>query len=333
MLDWLGQRCTLVRTSTAGPSHHCDGNLNFLVAQAAGLYGGKEMKPSKFTYACPHSVEEAMALLAQGGEGAKILAGGQSLVPLLNLRMAQVSALIDVNRLTELSFIKRENSTLRVGALARHRQLEVSDEARAAQPLLSRAAAEVGHLAIRNRGTIGGSLVHADPAAEWPLIAVTLDAQFVLRSQSGSRTVAARDFFLAPLTTAIEPNELLCEIRFPIAAHQTTGSFQELCRRPGDFALAAVACQLTLDHNRACTAASLAVGGAHSTPMFIAEVEKVLTGSRGEEEAIKQAAEVAAAAVEPPSDVHGSAEFRRRMVKVLTVRVLKEAWGTEVESN
>jgi len=285
------------------------------------------MKPPKFTYACPVSIEETLALLAPGEEGTKILAGGQSLVPLLNLRMAQVSALIDVNRVSELSFIKRENEVLRVGALTRHRQLEVSDEVRTAQPLLARAAAEVGHLAIRNRGTIGGSLVHADPAAEWPLMAVTLDAQFVLRSQSGSRTIAARDFFLAPLTTAIEPNELLCEIRFPIASQRTTGSFQELCRRPGDFALAAVACQLTFDPNQACTAAAVAVGGAHSTPLCIVEADKVLKGSRGEEEAITQAAEVAAAAVEPPSDVHGSAEFRRRMVKVLTTRALKEAWG------
>ena len=285
------------------------------------------MKPAKFTYACPRSVEEALALLAEGGEGAKLLAGGQSLVPLLNLRMAQVDSLIDLNQLTDLSFIKRENGTLRVGALTRHRQLEVSDEARAAQPLLSRVAAEVGHLAIRNRGTIGGSLVHADPAAEWPLVAVALDAQLVLRSQGGTRTIAAREFFLAPLTTAIEPQELLCEVRFPVASGRTVWGFQELCRRPGDFAIAAVACQLTLDQNGACTAASLAVGGAHSTPLLIAEIEKAVKGNRGEEGAIKEAAEIAAAAVEPPADVHGSAEFRRRMVKVMTARALREAWN------
>ena len=284
------------------------------------------MKPAKFTYACPRSVEEALALLAEGGEGAKLLAGGQSLVPLLNLRMAQVDSLIDLNRLTDLSFIMRENGTLRVGALTRHRQLEVSDEARAAQPLLSRAAAEVGHLAIRNRGTIGGSLVHADPAAEWPLVAVTLDAQLVLRSQGGTRTIAAREFFLAPLTTAITPQELLCEVRFPLASSRMVWGFQELCRRPGDFAIAAVACQLTLDQNGACTAASLAVGGAHSTPLLIAEIEKAVKGNQGEEGAIKETAEIAAAAVEPPADVHGSAEFRRRMVKVLTARALREAW-------
>jgi CO/xanthine dehydrogenase FAD-binding subunit len=285
------------------------------------------MKPPQLTYACPRTVDDALALLAQHGEEAKVLAGGQSLVPLLNLRMANVSALVDVNRLMDLSFIRRENGTLHVGALTRHRQLEVSEEARATLPLLSRAAAEVGHLAIRNRGTIGGSLVHADPAAEWPLVAVVLAAQLVLRSQSRTRTVAARDFFLAPLTTAIEPNELLCEIRFPVASTPTAWGFQEFCRRPGDFAIAAVACQLTLDGNRVCTAASLAVGGAHATPLLVAEVEKALSGSRGEEAALQRAATVVAAAVEPPSDVHGSSEYRRRLVKVLTVRALKEAWS------
>jgi 2-furoyl-CoA dehydrogenase FAD binding subunit len=285
------------------------------------------MKPAKFTYACPQSVDAALSLLEQGGDGAKILAGGQSLVPLLNLRMAEVSALIDVNRLSALSFIKREDGMLKVGALTRHRQLEISSEVHATHPLLARAAAEVGHLAIRNRGTIGGSIVHADPAAEWPLVAVTLNAQFLLRSQSSSRTIAAREFFLAPLTTVIEANELLCEIHFPVPGSPAVWGFQELCRRPGDFALAAVACQLTLDQNKACTTISLAVGGAHDTPLYIAEVEKILIGSRGEEEALKTVAEIVAQAVEPPSDVHGSSDYRRQMVRVLTVRALREAWG------
>ncbi|MEW6300975.1 MAG: xanthine dehydrogenase family protein subunit M [Thermodesulfobacteriota bacterium] len=285
------------------------------------------MKPPKFVYARPDSVEEALALLAGGGEGTKVLAGGQSLVPLLNLRMAEVAALIDINGLSALSFIALEGGSLRVGALTRHRQLEVSETVRAAQPLLSRAAAEVGHLAIRNRGTVGGSLAHADPAAEWPLVAVTLDAQLVLRSQHTTRTVPARDFFLAPLTTAIEPRELLCEVRFPPGPGQSAWGFQELCRRPGDFALAAVACHLSLDHNKVCTAAAVAVGGAHTVPLWVAEAGEVLRGSRGEEEAVREAAEKAAAAVDPPSDVHASAEYRRRMVKVLTARALREAWA------
>jgi len=171
-------------------------------------FGELRVKPSLFGYARAESVEDALSLLAQGDGETRVLAGGQSLVPLLNLRMAQVNALIDVNSLSELSFITREDGMLRVGALTRHRHLEVSETARLAQPLLSRAAAEIGHLAIRNRGTIGGSLVHADPAAEWPLVAVTLDAQLILRSEKNSRTFAARDFFLGPLTTAIGPDEM-----------------------------------------------------------------------------------------------------------------------------
>jgi CO/xanthine dehydrogenase FAD-binding subunit len=284
------------------------------------------MKPPKFAYACPRSVDEALALLAQESEGIKVLAGGQSLTPLLNLRMAQVSALVDINSLGELSFIRREDGVLCVGALTRHRQLEVSEEARTVLPLLSRAAAEVGHLAIRNRGTIGGSLVHADPAAEWPLVAVTLNAHLELRARNKQRTVAARDFFLGPLTTTIEADEMLCAIRFPLSSARTTWGFQELCRRPGDFAIAAAACQLTLDQNGVCSSAAVAVGGAHDTPLYLADCEKVLNGCRGEEEAITEAAETAARLVDPPSDVHGSSEFRRKMVRVLVVRALKEAW-------
>jgi CO/xanthine dehydrogenase FAD-binding subunit len=284
------------------------------------------MKPPKFAYACPRSLDEALTLLASGDDGVKVLAGGQSLGPLLNLRMAQVSALVDINRLTELSFIRKETNAFSVGAMTRHRALEISEEVRAALPLVSRAAAEVGHLAIRNRGTIGGSLVHADPAAEWPLVAVTVNAQLEIRAQARTRTSAARDFFLAPLTTAIEPYEMLCAINFPLPTSRTIWGFQEFCRRPGDFAIAAVACQLTLDENGACSAASVAVGGAHDTPLVIADCEPVLTGSRGEPDACKEAADIAARLVDPPSDVHGSAEFRRKMVRVLTQRALQEAW-------
>jgi len=284
------------------------------------------VKPSLFGYARAESVEDALSLLAQGDGETRVLAGGQSLVPLLNLRMARVNALIDVNGLSELSFITREDGMLRVGALTRHRHLEVSEAARLAQPLLSRAAAEIGHLAIRNRGTIGGSLVHADPAAEWPLVAVTLDAQLILRSEKNSRTFAARDFFLGPLTTAIGPDEMLCEIRFPVAG-RTLWGFQELCRRPGDFAIAAVACQITLDEDGLCARAALGVGGAHSTPLLISEVDKVLKGSQGEDAAIRNAAEIAAAAVDPSSDLHGSGQYRRRLVSVLATRALKQAWS------
>jgi len=285
------------------------------------------VKPLKFEYARAESVEQALSFLAEGDEATRILAGGQSLVPLLNLRVAQVTRLIDINGLSELSFIARENGALRVGALTRHRDLELSQSVRAAQPLLSRAAAEIGHLAIRNRGTIGGSLAHADPAAEWPLLSVTLDARLTLRSKSNSRAVAARNFFAGPLTTAIQPDEMLCEVRFPAPAGRTLWGFQEFCRRPGDFAIAAVACQISLDERGLCAAAALGVGGAHSTPLFISDVEKVLRGSRGEDTALKEAAEKAATAIDPSSDLHASADYRRRLVKVLALRALKQAWA------
>ena len=284
------------------------------------------MKPPRFAYARAESVEQALSLLSDRAD-ARLLAGGQSLVPLLNLRMAEAPAVVDVSGLAELSFIARENGTLRVGALTRHRQLEVSGPVLSALPLLSRAAAEIGHLAIRNRGTIGGSLAHADPAAEWPLMAVTLDAHIVLRSKRSSRTVAARNFFVGPLTTVIQPGEMLCEIRFPIHAGPTLWGFQELSRRPGDFAVAAVACEIVRGGDGLCAGAALGVAGAHSTPLIVPEAEKVLAGSRGEEASLKEAAEKAAAAVEPPSDLHGSADYRRRVVKVLALRALKEAWS------
>ena len=283
------------------------------------------MKPPKFSYACPASIDEALSLLAQADEEVKVLAGGQSFVPLLNLRMTDIDALVDLNQIQELSYIEHENGTLRIGAMTSHRHIETSDTARNAHSLLVRAAGEVGHLAIRNRGTIGGSIVHADPAAEWPLVAVALDAELLLRTTSGQRSVAARDFFVAPLTTVIEPQELLCEVRFPSAPQGSSWGFQELCRRPGDFAIAAVACQLVMDGSGHCSDASIAVGGAHSTPLAIPQAAAVLLGARLDDSAIVAAAEQASAAVDPPSDVHASADYRRRMVKVLTTRALQEA--------
>src|SRR5207247_753574 len=160
------------------------------------------MKPPRFLYACPRSLDEAVALVAVHGDAVKVLACGQSLVPLLTLRLAEPKVLIDLNRIGELSFLRRENGTLRIGAMSRHRAVEVSREASEAEPLLGRVAREIGHLAIRNRGTIGGSLAHADPAAEWPLVAVALDARLTLRSAQRTRSLSARDFFVGPLTTA-----------------------------------------------------------------------------------------------------------------------------------
>jgi CO/xanthine dehydrogenase FAD-binding subunit len=283
------------------------------------------MKPPSFLYACPRSLDESLALLAEHGEAAKPLAGGQSLVPLLNLRLAEPRVLIDLNRLPELSYVRRDGETLRIGAMTRHRDLEVSADVAAAEPLLVRAAREIGHLAIRNRGTIGGSVAHADPAAEWPLVAVALDAQLTLRSVAATRTIAARDFFVGPLTTAIGPTEMLTEIEFPAAPSSGGFGFAELSRRPGDFAIVVVACRVARDESGACAAATLAVGGAHGTPIHVAEVEGILRGSRAEADDLRSAAETVARAVDPGSDVHGSADYRRRMAGVLARRALGEA--------
>ncbi len=283
------------------------------------------MKPPSFLYACPRSLDEALAQLAEHGEAAKLLAGGQSLVPMLNLRLAEPGVLIDLNRASELSYIRREGETLRIGAMTRHRDLESSAEVSLAEPLLVRAAGEIGHLAIRNRGTIGGSVAHADPAAEWPLVAVALDARLVLRSVAGERTIAARDFFVGPLTTALGPTEMLTEVAFPVAPPDSGFGFSELSRRPGDFAIVAVACRVARDGSGVCRASTLAVGGAHGTPIHVAEVEGILRGSRAEADALRSAAEVVTRKVDPGGDVHGSADYRRRMAGVLARRALGEA--------
>ena len=285
------------------------------------------MKPPSFLYACPRSLDEALALLAEHGEDAKVLAGGQSLVPMLNLRLAGPKMLVDLNRIQELSYARRDGGTLRIGAMTRHRDLETSAEAALAEPLLPRAAREIGHLAIRNRGTIGGSVAHADPAAEWPLVAVALDARLTLRSSSAARTVGAREFFAGPLTTVLGPTEILTEVAFPIPAAGGGFGFRELSRRPGDFAIVAVACRVAREGSGICVGATLAVGGAHGTPIHVAEVEDILKGSRGEADALRGAAEAVSRAVDPGSDVHGSADYRRRMAGVLARRALGEAFA------
>ena len=285
------------------------------------------MKPPVLRYARPGSLEEAVQALA-ASPGAKCLAGGQSLIPLLNLRLADSMTLIDLARVPDLDFVERRNGELAIGALTRHRTLETSPEIRRAEPLLARAAREVGHLAIRNRGTIGGSLAHADPAAEWPLVATALDARVVLRSAQGSREQSARSLFTGPLTTVIRPDEILTEIRFPVAEQPARFGFQELCRRPGDFAIVAVACRVSLDTRGICRAATVAIGGAHGTPLWISGADRVLVGSRGEESAIDAAAEVAARAVDPGNDVQASADYRRRMTRVLARRALRDAFAT-----
>ena len=284
------------------------------------------MKPPAFEYARPETLDEAIALIAEHGEDAKLLAGGQSLMPMLNLRLAEPRLLIDVNRVPGLAGIRRDNGSIRIGAMTRHRELESPGEAALAEPLIARAAREIGHLAIRSRGTIGGSIAHADPAAEWPLLAVTLGAQIELRSASALRIVAARDFFVGPFTTSARPDEILTAVIFPVAPPGSGFGFHELCRRLGDFAIVAVACRVRIDAGK-CTGGTLAIGGADAVPRYVSEIDSLIRGSRGEDPILRDVGEVAARAVDPTSDLHGSAGYRRKVVAVLTRRALHDAFA------
>ena len=285
------------------------------------------MKPPNFLYAAPRSLDEALTLAATYGGDAMILAGGQSLVAAMNFRFVAPAVLIDLNRVPELSYIRREGERLHVGAMTRHRALEFSQEGIDAEPLLARVSCEIGPLAIRNRGTIGGSIAHAHPAAEWPLIAVALDAQLTLRSASHSRSIPAREFFVGPFRNAAAAGEILTQITFPAARSNSNFGFCELSRRPSDLPIVAVACRVARNESGDCSAATLAVGGADEVPRHISAVEQILIGTRGEANALREAAEVAAAAVAPRTDIHASANYRRRMVAVMTRRALAQAFG------
>ncbi|MGH7093208.1 MAG: FAD binding domain-containing protein, partial [Stellaceae bacterium] len=230
------------------------------------------MKPAAFDYFCPESLGEAVALLAESGDEAKLLAGGQSLMPLLNFRMLRPAVLIDINRLIELDFVAEHRGGLRIGALTRHHTLETSPLVGERFPVLSAAMAHVAHLAIRNRGTLGGSLSHADPAAELPLLAVLLDAELRTRSTTGERRHRAADFFLVPLTTTLGADEMVTEIVLPGLAPGTGWGFAEVALRDGDFAIAAVAALVTVADGR-IVAARLAAGGVDAVPRRLAAAE------------------------------------------------------------
>jgi CO/xanthine dehydrogenase FAD-binding subunit len=283
------------------------------------------MKPAPFDYARPESVEEAVALLAEHGGEAKVLAGGQSLVPLLNFRMLRPGILVDINRLEELEHLSEAGDGLGIGALARHHALETSPLVHARFPVLAEAMTHVAHLAIRNRGTIGGSLAHADPAAELPMMAVLFDAEIHTRSANGARRHAARDFFAGPLTTALAEDELVTEIVLPALPPGAGWGFEEFALRAGDFAIAAAAATITVADGKVAEA-RLAVTGVDETPLRLGEIEAALGGEQLTPELIADAAHRVSASVRPSSDLHASAEYRRHLVGVLAERVLGTAW-------
>jgi CO/xanthine dehydrogenase FAD-binding subunit len=289
------------------------------------------MKPAAFDYVIADSIDMAVASLADGGGDAKIIAGGQSLVPMLNFRLIRPSVLIDINRIGDLAFIEEAGKKIRVGALARHYQLETSAVIARHLPVLASAMTYVAHLAIRNRGTIGGSLSHADPAAELPMMALLLDAELHIASASGKRTIAARDFFVGALTVDLARDDIVTEIVLPKLPPKTGWGFEEVARRSGDFALAAAAATLTLSAGLICQA-RIALTGVGATPVRAAEAEALLVGQALEPGLIDRIIDAVRAAIEPDTDLHASSDYRRHLAGVLAGRAVSAAWRRANES-
>ena len=281
------------------------------------------MKPCAFEYFAPGTVQEAIALLQQ--HQGKILAGGQSLIPIMNFRLGRPEVLVDINGIKELAYIREEGEELAIGALTRERDAEISALVRRKCPLLSEAISHVGHVTIRNRGTVGGSVAHADPSAEIPAALLALDGEIKVVGPDGEAAFKPQEFFLTYLTTALEPAQMLTEIRVPVLPAGTGWSFVEMSRRSGDFAIVAVATLLFMDGNGACREARIALGGVAPTPVRAAQAEELLAGQKITEQLIQQAGKLAIESTDAESDYHASADYRRDMTRVLVQRSLREA--------
>jgi len=284
------------------------------------------VKPPSFDYEAPATLADAVSLLDANQFDAKVLAGGQSLMPLLNMRLTRPALLIDVARIPGLDYVREESGSLRVGAMTRQRTVELSEAVRAMLPLLHAGVLHISHPQNRNQGTVGGSLAHADPAAELPALSLVLDAEFVATGPSGARSIAARDFFVTYLTTCLEPSEILTEVRWPFLPARTGWSVRELARRHGDFALAGVIATVTLDASGRCSEVRLVLFGVGATPLRMTAAEQMLIGQAPDERRFAGAARAAAEAIEEPlADVHASAEYRRSLATVIAKRALCEA--------
>jgi len=281
------------------------------------------VKPAPFEYVRAENVEAALAALTANGE-ARVLAGGQSLIAMMNLRLAKPGCLVDINRLAELDYIRAEGDELAIGALTRHTAAATSPEVAEFCPLMRAAYNHIAHRAVRNRGTVGGNLCHADPSSENPAVAIASGATLVLRSAGGERRVAAEDFFLGLYETAAEQNEMLTEIRYPKAPKGQGWSFQETSTRKGDFALAGVAATLDATGG-ACSGARIVAVGIGEKATRLQAAEDAVTGGEINEASLAAAGEAARGAVDPPSDFHADAQYRRDLVFALTKRALEEA--------
>jgi carbon-monoxide dehydrogenase medium subunit len=281
------------------------------------------MKPAKFDYVSPSTVDAAIeALVASNGEG-KVLAGGQSLLPLLNFRMARPAVLVDINGIEGLSYIEDRGDRIAIGALTRHRDLEHSALIASKLPVMTAAMRHVAHLAIRNRGTIGGSLSHADPAAELPMLAAFYEAAITVQGPKGRRTIAPEEFFVDALTNCLEPEEIVVEIEFPIL-EQDGWAFEEVARRFGDFALASIAVSVRRGAS-AFTAARVAGMGVADTPLRLRQAEQQLVAMAIDEQTPDRFSEIVASQVSPSGDIHGSAEYRKHLLTQLAKRALRAA--------
>ncbi len=283
------------------------------------------MKPAQFEYDDPRTEEEALELLARHGDESKVIAGGQSLVPLMNFRLARPARLIDINRIDSLGHINREDGRLVIGAMARHTHLEHSAEVAQGWPLLTEAIGWVGHAQIRNRGTIGGSVAHADPAAELPAAFAALDASVHVRSKRGSRTVGWAEFFVSEFTTALAPDELVISIEVPPLAPGTGSAFVEYARRHGDFALGGAAVTVKLGADGRCDEATIALLSAGPAPVRAEAAEQQLRGATLDDAAIRAASAVAVKGLRPTTDLHGSTEYRIGLLRTMTERALAKA--------
>jgi CO/xanthine dehydrogenase FAD-binding subunit len=285
------------------------------------------MKPASFDYQAPESLPAALDVLARHGGEAKVLAGGQSLIPVMNFRLAQPGLLVDLNRIAELDFLRRsEDGGLRIGAMTRQRRLERDPLVKEAAPLLAETVPWIAHPQIRNRGTIGGSLAHADPAAELPAVMVALRGRFRLVRKGGERWVPATDFFAGLFTTALEPDEILAEIVLPPRPARTGWSFQEIARRHGDYAQIGLAAQVTLGEDGRCREARLVFLSAGDAPVEAVEAAALLAGTDlGPAAVAAAAAKASQEEIDPRDDVHASALFKRHLARVLTGRAVRAA--------
>lgn len=283
------------------------------------------MKPAPFEYVAPESEAEVLDLLGRHGDDARLLAGGQSLVPMLNLRIVQPAVIIDLGRCASLAYLNDENGALVCGTMTRQITAERSPDVRQGCPLLAAALPYLGGKAHRNRGTVGGTLAHADRLAELPAVALALDAELIVRSEGAERTVAAVDFFLSDLTTSLEEGEMLHAIRFPKAGTTARSAFAEVGNRRHGFAVVGIAAALEVDSDGACAQARLAAMGVGATPVRLAAAEQILEQGSLSADAVCAAGDAAAQAVDPTDDIHASVAYRRRLTATLVQRTVHEA--------